>query len=152
MAFIVPTGTNVNQTQLVRAIQSTLLKPSAHQSVRLTSALDTPDAVMKFVVPFLPPKLYNSETGERLLERMYRWLHGRFRFTTFFIECLIHNLFQSPHSLLDAYVFASTGYIPSDARSLTASEPPQLRGLLRLSSTINNINFEGLKEDRTSRS
>ncbi|KAL1719917.1 hypothetical protein EV715DRAFT_162445, partial [Schizophyllum commune] len=114
-AFIIPTGTNVSQTQLVQAIESTLLKPNSHQSVRPTAGLDRPRAVIDFVHPYLPPTLAGSDTGLLLLERIYRWLHGRFRFVTYFIECLIHNLYQSPHSLLNQFIAKSTGYLPSDA-------------------------------------
>lgn len=76
-AFIIPTGTNVSQTHLVRAIESTLLKQNSHQSVRPTAGLDRPRAVIEYVQPYLPLALANSNIGRLLLERIYRWLHGR---------------------------------------------------------------------------
>lgn len=68
----------------------------------------------------------------------------RFRFVSYFVECLIHNLYQSPHRLLNKFIASSTGYQPSDAESLVVSEDPS-GPLLPTGLPISSIDFDELQ-------
>ncbi|KAF9075338.1 hypothetical protein BDP27DRAFT_1212899 [Rhodocollybia butyracea] len=65
-----------------------------------TGSFDNPDVQRQYISQFLPPDLKNSDKGLILLDRMWRWLRGRHRYTASYLTVLLNNNYESPHTLL----------------------------------------------------
>ncbi|KAJ7154196.1 hypothetical protein C8R46DRAFT_1118978 [Mycena filopes] len=80
-----------------------------------TGSFDQKAVQRRYVLKYLPPALATSATGEYLLERIWRWCRGRYRFTTTLVMTLARDGFQCPHLILSDYVRKLTGHQPTDA-------------------------------------
>ncbi|KAF9075336.1 hypothetical protein BDP27DRAFT_1212967, partial [Rhodocollybia butyracea] len=87
-----------------------------------TGSFDHPDVQQQYISQFLPPDLRNSDQGRVLLDRMWRWLRGRHRYTASYLTVLLNNNFESPHTLLGDYIRRITGYNPPDNREFSRGE------------------------------
>ncbi|KAJ3846562.1 hypothetical protein EV368DRAFT_6233, partial [Lentinula lateritia] len=65
-----------------------------------TGSFDDPEEHRRYVSQFLPSEFVSSMTGQALLDRSWRWLRGRHRYTASYITVLLDSSFESPHTLL----------------------------------------------------
>ncbi|KAJ7162003.1 hypothetical protein C8R43DRAFT_919865 [Mycena crocata] len=102
-----------------------------------TGAFDDQLAQREYVSRFLPPTFTGSEAGERFLSRVWRWCRGRYRATDSLLATLIRDGFQSPHQILDDFVFNFTEYHPTDNREASHAESSERQRAPVLADTIN---------------
>ncbi|KAL1719924.1 hypothetical protein EV715DRAFT_162154, partial [Schizophyllum commune] len=123
--WVIPTGTNVSQADFATSVVSAGQQGNCRsEPVRYTGGLTTIDALEAYIRRYLPQVYLDSHSGNRLLQRIFTWLPGRYRFTAQYIFHLMGNGLRSPHRLLNSFVFAYTkGYVPTDAEDLIAQEP-----------------------------
>ncbi|KAH8092235.1 hypothetical protein BXZ70DRAFT_951879 [Cristinia sonorae] len=66
---------------------------------------ETAGEVEAYVRRYLPPAYLDSDEGRLLLERMGRWLIGRYGLLAGCVRELLEDGFKDPHSALKAYIF-----------------------------------------------
>ncbi|KAF8901314.1 hypothetical protein CPB84DRAFT_1777551, partial [Gymnopilus junonius] len=76
------------------------------------------DVQQRYLGKYLPKGLLGSDVGIRLIERVWYWLHGRYRFTAGYVSELLSNGFRRPHGLLNAYVQHFTNFSAEGADPL----------------------------------
>ncbi|KAL0574224.1 hypothetical protein V5O48_007721 [Marasmius crinis-equi] len=88
-----------------------------------TGAFDHKERYWKYALRYIPPALAQTAEGKRLVERMWKWLRGRHRFTASFIGILLERRFRYPHQQLDAYISSIVGndYWPQDNEDVNFS-------------------------------
>ncbi|KAF9258691.1 hypothetical protein L218DRAFT_876650 [Marasmius fiardii PR-910] len=80
-----------------------------------TGGFDSSEDQRRYISKYLPPTLASDASGKRLLDRMWKWIRGRHRFTAAFVSVLLDNRFYLPHVQLNRYVYKVTdGYRPKD--------------------------------------
>ncbi|KAL1739082.1 hypothetical protein HDZ31DRAFT_13637, partial [Schizophyllum fasciatum] len=81
-----------------------------------TGFFSNADEQNQYLQRYLPPELIQSENGHKLISRIWLWFRGRrYRLTASLLSCLLQTRFQSPHTLLTAYVAASARVEPPDS-------------------------------------
>ncbi|KAJ4492265.1 hypothetical protein C8R41DRAFT_345301 [Lentinula lateritia] len=105
-----------------------------------TGSFDDPEEHRRYVSQFLPSEFVSSMTGQALLERSWRWLRGRHRYTASYITVLLDSSFESPHTLLGNYIEKISNYIPHDNSEYTHGE------VVRFNRWYTSIGDSGLKE------
>ncbi|KAJ7186480.1 hypothetical protein C8R46DRAFT_1184477 [Mycena filopes] len=99
--------------------------PADAERVRWTSdtgAFDDRSLQEAYFRVFLPPEFLRSKSGAEFLDRAWRWVRGRHRFTASLVDKLLKSNFQSPQRLLDDYIRTIASFKPTDCRSLIAAE------------------------------
>ncbi|KAF8591868.1 hypothetical protein K439DRAFT_1656340 [Ramaria rubella] len=123
LCFIVA-GTSISIQVVNDAVASRIGKATLFQQFHNTGAFDD-------------IKYLDTDSGRQLLERLWRWLHGRI---------LLEDGWRSSHRLLDLYVHHYTGYHPTDGAKKLRELEPELRG-----TSVSNVNvmfgFERLKRN-----
>ncbi|KJA20635.1 hypothetical protein HYPSUDRAFT_141950 [Hypholoma sublateritium FD-334 SS-4] len=120
--FMVVAGTGISKDVVDQAMASAIMKDSKYRWCSDTGAFDTMVAQQKYLRKYLPESFLASESGVRLLERIWYWLHGRYRFTTGYVAELLLNGFKRPHGLLNAYIQHFTNFAVTDALRLVQNE------------------------------
>ncbi|KAF5349975.1 hypothetical protein D9756_009205 [Leucocoprinus leucothites] len=120
--FMVVAGTGISKDVVDQAMASAIMKDSRYRWCSDTGAFNNVEAQQQYLTKYLPKSLLDSESGQRLLERLWYWLRGRHRFTVGYVTELICNGFQQPHRLLNAYVQHFTGFSITDADDCVESE------------------------------
>ncbi|KAL1719941.1 hypothetical protein EV715DRAFT_198179 [Schizophyllum commune] len=119
----IPTGTSISQADFLHAIKSVYGKAMPQKTARYTGGIHTEKDVQVFAARMLPPNYLSTISGQRLVQRMFKWLPGRFRLMARFLTYVLQDGLRSPHRLLDSFVYAYTkGYEPSDGADMTATE------------------------------
>ncbi|KAL1685580.1 hypothetical protein GGG16DRAFT_129332 [Schizophyllum commune] len=119
----IPTGTSISQADFLHAIKSVYGKAMPQKTARYTGGIHTEKDVQVFATRMLPPNYLSTISGQRLVQRMFKWLPGRFRLMARFLTYVLQDGLRSPHRLLDSFVYAYTkGYEPSDGADMTATE------------------------------
>ncbi|KAK7029501.1 hypothetical protein VNI00_014534 [Paramarasmius palmivorus] len=90
-----------------------------------------------YIESFIPPGFGATSSGKSLVERSWKWLRGRHRFTASFMASLIDVGFENPHTSLTKYVELVSSYEPHDGDAYMKSE-----------SDIDNDKFDGLNIQR----
>lgn len=75
--FMVVAGTGISKEVVDQAMSSAIMKDSKYRWCSDTGAFDNVQVQRKYILKYLPPSLVQSTSGQRLLERMGYWLHGR---------------------------------------------------------------------------
>jgi len=115
--FMVVAGTGISKDVVDQAMASAIMKDSRYRWCSDTGAFDCRDGQFKYLQNYLPQKLLASESGQRLLERVWYWLHGRLVRTNFSFSGLKSHLFWLPGidsrvaMWLSFYVMDSSGPI-----------------------------------------
>ncbi|KAG5634737.1 hypothetical protein H0H81_000951 [Sphagnurus paluster] len=89
-----------------------------------TGSLRTREIQERYVIPYLPPCLVETPSGELLLKRIWNWCRSRHRFTSLVVSLLLQDGFSHPHGVVDRYVQKFTKYLPKDAAHFTEEEGP----------------------------
>ncbi|KDR71862.1 hypothetical protein GALMADRAFT_281689 [Galerina marginata CBS 339.88] len=120
--FMIVAGTGISKDVVDQAMASAIMKDSRYRWCSDTGAFDSRDVQQRYLMKYLPPNLLESDTGTRLVERVWYWLHGRYRFTAGYVSELLLNGFRRPHGLLNAYVQHFTNFSVTDASLFTSAE------------------------------
>lgn len=75
--FMVVAGTGISKDVVDQAMASAIMKDSRYRWCSDTGAFDSRDVQRRYLEKYLPRALLSSELGQRLLERVWYWLHGR---------------------------------------------------------------------------
>ncbi|KAK6997438.1 hypothetical protein R3P38DRAFT_3219452 [Favolaschia claudopus] len=116
-ASFVTSGTNIPKSGFTNS-------PNAHrhQWCSGTGAFDNEDRHREYVLRYLPPNYAESPAGQALLQLAWGWCRGRHRITDSFMGTLTRDGFHSPHTLLNDYIEAATGYRPRDRPEFITEE------------------------------
>ncbi|KAF8586578.1 hypothetical protein K439DRAFT_1408761, partial [Ramaria rubella] len=131
-------GTAISGQDISSGSSSGVGKPADFTMLHQTDRLDEQEKYAAFMGKYLSPGYLQSDAGKQFLKRSWRWLRGRYRFTTAFIEILLTSDGDCPHKLLDAFVEHFTGCRPNDGEeSLRHDEhgdvpPIRLNGIYNL--------------------
>ncbi|KAJ3848715.1 hypothetical protein EV368DRAFT_86306 [Lentinula lateritia] len=87
-----------------------------------TGYFEDPENHRRYISQFLLPQFEKSNTGRLLLDRMWHWLRGRYRYTASFLTLLLDNNFESPHTLLGEYIWSLSEYMPHDNTTYSVHE------------------------------
>ncbi|KAK7452133.1 hypothetical protein VKT23_012238 [Stygiomarasmius scandens] len=98
-----------------------------------TGYFDDREVQQKYVSDFLPTPLLSSPEGEELLDRIWKWLRGRHRFTAGFITILLQKDFVNPHISLSLLVRASTHFEPKEGLRYSVHDVVDDRNYYKLS-------------------
>ncbi|KAF8970889.1 hypothetical protein BDZ97DRAFT_1694140 [Flammula alnicola] len=120
--FMVVAGTGISKDVVDQAMASAIMKDSRYRWCSDTGAFDRKDVQRQYMQKYIPKSLLQSEVGVRLLERVWYWLHGRYRFTAGYVSELLLNGFRRPHGLLNAYVQHFTNFNVTDAPEFIRGE------------------------------
>jgi hypothetical protein len=75
--FMVVAGTGISKDVVDQAMASAIMKDSRYRWCSDTGAFDNRDSQVRYLEKYMPRRLLFSESGQRLLERIWYWLHGR---------------------------------------------------------------------------
>jgi len=75
--FMVVAGTGISKDVVDQAMASAIMKDSKYRWCSDTGAFDCRDVQRRYLQKYLPRHLLESDSGTRLLERVWYWLHGR---------------------------------------------------------------------------
>ncbi|KAJ2918891.1 hypothetical protein MD484_g1487, partial [Candolleomyces efflorescens] len=120
--FMVVAGTGISKDVVDQAMTSAIMKDSRYRWCSDTGAFDHVDIQEAYLRKYLPSEYLASDSGKRLLERLWYWLHGRHRFTTGYVSELLLNGFRQPHSLLNAYILHFSGFKVTDSQEYVKQE------------------------------
>ncbi|KAF8808854.1 hypothetical protein BYT27DRAFT_7285678 [Phlegmacium glaucopus] len=120
--FMVVAGTGISKDVVDQAMASAIMKDSRYRWCSDTGAFDRQDVQARYLRKYLPQSLLQTESGARLLERVWYWLHGRHRFTAGYVSDLLIDCFKRPHGLLNAYVKHFTDFEITDASMFVKAE------------------------------
>ncbi|KAJ7070095.1 hypothetical protein C8F01DRAFT_1049268, partial [Mycena amicta] len=87
-----------------------------------SGAFDDPVRQEEYIAKFLPSTLRDSPSGRFLIARAWRWLRGRHRATATFIEVLLLEGLEHPHTLLDYFIDRAIFSKSVDAVEYVAAE------------------------------
>lgn len=79
--FMVIAGTGISKDVVDQAMASAIMKDSKYRWCSDTGAFDLKASQEGYLRKYLPKSFLESETGKRLLERVWYWLHGRYVLT-----------------------------------------------------------------------
>lgn len=75
--FMIVAGTGISKDVVDQAMASAIMKDSRYRWCSDTGAFDSKDVQARYLEKYLPRGFLSSETGQRLLDRVWYWLHGR---------------------------------------------------------------------------
>ncbi len=76
--FMVVAGTGIPKDVVDQAMFAAVMKDSKYRWCSDTGAFDTRPAQQRYLQKYLPKSFLASQSGIRLLERIWYWLHGRY--------------------------------------------------------------------------
>ncbi|KAI5891743.1 uncharacterized protein SCHCODRAFT_01312695 [Schizophyllum commune H4-8] len=148
----IPTGTSISQADFLNAIKSAFGQALPQKTARYTGGIHTQQDVQAFAGRVLPPSYLSTTSGQRLVERMFKWLPGRFRLMARFLTYVLQNGLRSPHQLLNSFVFAYTaGYEPTDGADMTEMEEEKIPLALVKQGGDEQIDFDSIDHDESIR-
>ncbi|KAH9475550.1 hypothetical protein JR316_0012665 [Psilocybe cubensis] len=120
--FMVVAGTGISKDVVDQAMASAIMKDSRYRWCSDTGAFDHKEVQVRYLQKYLPQSLLDSNAGVRLVERIWYWLHGRYRFTAGYVSELLLNGLKRPHGLLNAYVQHFANFNVTDASMFVKQE------------------------------
>ncbi|KAJ3917989.1 hypothetical protein F5877DRAFT_43543 [Lentinula edodes] len=113
-ASFIFTGTGLSKNDITDALSSVVAKTELCKEVNDTGAFNDIHSQQKYIEEYFPPHIWQSDRFPRLLQRIFRWLRGRHRFTAEYISAVLQNGYNHLDKLLNAYIFSLTGFEPTD--------------------------------------
>ncbi|KIM30016.1 hypothetical protein M408DRAFT_100172 [Serendipita vermifera MAFF 305830] len=140
---LIISGTGVSMQELEAIIGSAVAKESGEESQTYTDlgSFDDEMAQCAYFEQYLPAGSLNDEHWKTVASRAGYWLHGRHRFTATYLSHLIQNNFESPHRVLNGFVYQMSHFHPSDFDP--TDEPP----LTQETSMFSGFHFSKLNKD-----
>lgn len=113
---LIVSGTGLSMQDLEAVFSSVVAKEDGIRSEVVTDigAFDNEEEQRAYLQYYCPPGFLDKELGRAVAFRSGYWLHGRHRFTATYISRLIQTSFQSPHRVLNDFVYGMTNFRPSD--------------------------------------
>ncbi|KAL5522871.1 hypothetical protein ACEPAG_8889 [Sanghuangporus baumii] len=119
---IIVSGTGLSIDVVNEVVTSAVMKVNAFARATRTGAFDDESRQREYILRYMPPDLAGSESGKALLRRAWNYARGRHRFTSVLVTELLKFSFQSPHRILNAFIEASCGLVPTDAQHFIDEE------------------------------
>ncbi|PBK67310.1 hypothetical protein ARMSODRAFT_1086262 [Armillaria solidipes] len=126
--FII-TGSALSARDIQMAVASSFSKSQSFSEEWDTGCFDDQHRQRDYVLGFIPDHLRDDYSILVLLERIWMWLRGRHRFTSSLLCALLHQGFQDPLIVFNAFVEHIAGFTPTDItlhtrqQNLTTSIP-----------------------------
>ncbi|KAK7054472.1 hypothetical protein VNI00_003670 [Paramarasmius palmivorus] len=112
---LVVTGTGMSLDDMRQALySSTVVKEDTCQQYQDMGGFEEKEQQVAYVQKYVPKEILDHPVGVVLLDRMWYWLRGRYRFTAEFLAFLIENGYKQPNALLDRFICNLTELAPSD--------------------------------------
>ncbi|KAF7299405.1 hypothetical protein MIND_00890300 [Mycena indigotica] len=114
------TGTGLDIELIQDALGSILLKADVEGDLRSDTGGFYEDKAMHkaYITRFMPPDLMRTRDGEHFVQRMTKWLAGRYRTTAAFLLYFLRNGGQNPQLLLDTWIHFQTNFTPTDGPTI----------------------------------
>ncbi|KAL5521780.1 hypothetical protein ACEPAF_2528 [Sanghuangporus sanghuang] len=119
---IIVSGTGLSIDVVNEVVTSAVMKVNAFTRATRTGAFDDENRQREYILRYMPPGLAGTESGKAFLRRAWNYARGRHRFTSVLLTQLLKFSFQSPHRILNAFVEASCGLVPTDAQRFIDEE------------------------------
>ncbi|KAL5476986.1 hypothetical protein ACEPAI_3172 [Sanghuangporus weigelae] len=119
---IIVSGTGLSIVVVNEVVTSAVMKVNAFTRATRTGAFDDENRQREYILRYMPPGLAGTESGKAFLRRAWNYARGRHRFTSVLLTQLLKFSFQSPHRILNAFVEASCGLVPTDAQHFIDEE------------------------------
>ncbi|KAG7087854.1 hypothetical protein E1B28_013792 [Marasmius oreades] len=120
------TGTGMSKELIVDALSSTTMKPAEFKEYKTIGSFDQQVNQMKYIKRFIPQCIWDTFVGKILMDRMWYWLEGRYRFTAEFITLLLENGYSRPNTLLNQYIHEFAGFTPTDCPQAILEEEARI--------------------------
>ncbi|KAF8505280.1 hypothetical protein BU17DRAFT_71445 [Hysterangium stoloniferum] len=102
---VIVSGTGLSLEQVEDVLSSSVGKPPGQfETFVELGMLDDPLKLDATLRQYIPPSFLESESGKFLQQRIREYLPGRYRFLISFVELLLANGLQLPHTLLNQYI------------------------------------------------
>ncbi|KIM25388.1 hypothetical protein M408DRAFT_210132 [Serendipita vermifera MAFF 305830] len=113
---LIVSGTDLSMQDLEAVLVSVVAKEGgiATETVTDIGAFDNEEDQRAHLQYYCPPGFLDTDLGMEVASRSGYWLHGRHRFTATYISRLIQTSFESPHRVLNDFVYSMTNFRPSD--------------------------------------
>ncbi|KIM30022.1 hypothetical protein M408DRAFT_100214, partial [Serendipita vermifera MAFF 305830] len=140
---LIISGTGLSIEKLEIIAWSSVAKESSEISRTYTDlgSFDDEEAQRAYLEQYLPPGSLNNDHWKAVILRAGYWLHGRYQFTASYLSKLIQNNFESPHRILNDFVYEMSDFFPSDF------DPTNEPLLTRKLSTVSRLDFSKLNKD-----
>jgi hypothetical protein len=119
---VIFSGTSLDYQSLVETLASQPLKLHQYDIVRDIGAFEDRDSQAKYIQHYLKVD-WTQPKWTSFLDRAWGWCRGRYRSTATLILSILMGGYQSPHSILNEYVFAFTKFLPTDGQEWVSNEP-----------------------------
>jgi hypothetical protein len=83
--FMVVAAAGIYKNDVESAMTSAIMKKSMYRKHTDTGAFSTSEAQRQYLTEYLPGLLIESESGKRLLDRLWYWLQGRYVAALFYL-------------------------------------------------------------------
>ena len=141
---IIISGTGLSMRSLESALNSVVAK-EGDETITFTDlgAFESESSQRTYLEYYLPRSFLMTRSAKRLTARIGFWLHGRFvgkfsvaihadllvrhRFTASYLSFLVENCFESPHRVLDTFIYNLTQFRPSDADDIVEKQYQSVR-------------------------
>ncbi|KAL5514186.1 hypothetical protein ACEPAG_2274 [Sanghuangporus baumii] len=119
---IIVSGTSLSIDVVNEVVSAAVMKVNAFARAARTGAFDDENRQREYILRYMPPDLAGTESGKAFLRRAWNYARGRHRFTSVLLTELLKFSFQSPHTILNAFIEASCGLVPTDAQHFIDEE------------------------------
>ncbi|KAK7054470.1 hypothetical protein VNI00_003668 [Paramarasmius palmivorus] len=112
---MVVSGTGMSVHHMREALlSSTVMKDGVCQEYNQIGGFEDKQSQLEYIRKYIPQEVLDDPVGKVLLDRMWYWLRGRYRFTAEFLAFLIQNGYKRPNELLNRYIANFTALYPTD--------------------------------------
>ncbi|KAL5476916.1 hypothetical protein ACEPAI_3102 [Sanghuangporus weigelae] len=119
---IVISGTSLSINVVNEVVSAAVMKIMPFTFATRTGAFDDEDDQREYILRYMPRHFARTVSGKAFLKRAWNYARGRHRFTATLVTQLLKLSFQSPHRILNAFMEASCGFVPSDAQRFVHKE------------------------------
>ncbi|KAL5514240.1 hypothetical protein ACEPAG_2328 [Sanghuangporus baumii] len=119
---IVVSGTGLSIDVVNEVVTSAVMKIAPFTFATRTGAFDDEDDQCRYILRYVPRHFAATISGKAFLKRAWNYARGRHRFTAMLVTQLLKFSFQSPHRVLNAFIEASCGFVPSDGQCFVHEE------------------------------
>ncbi|KAL5476915.1 hypothetical protein ACEPAI_3101 [Sanghuangporus weigelae] len=143
---IVVSGTGLSIDVVNEVVTSAVMKFELFTFATRTGAFDDEDDQREYILRYMPRHFARTISGKAFLKRAWNYARGRHRFTATLVTQLLKFSFQSPHRILNAFMEASCGFVPSDAQHFVHEEQ-EIVNIERKLSPFARLDFSKLFAD-----
>ncbi|KAL5476981.1 hypothetical protein ACEPAI_3167 [Sanghuangporus weigelae] len=119
---IVISGTSLSIDVVNEVVSAAVMKIMPFTFATRTGAFDDEDDQREYILRYMPRHFARTISGKAFLKRAWNYARGRHRFTAALVTQSLKFSFQSSHRILNAFIEASCGFVPSDAQRFVREE------------------------------